>query len=210
MTIQYAGKTDEKTAQAMGYALSISRKHVIEIGNYIRGLPIAKARRILQETMEKKKPIPFKRFHGDVGHRAGAMAAGRYPIKASEQVLKLMNSAAANAKQKGLEESALIIDHFSAHKGPSQWRHGRQRRRRAKRTHLMIILREKEKKKKKEAQEKELQKEEKKEVPPAIKSTQPLQQIQKKEEKSSQPKKETQQQKPQSHTSPNIQEEKKS
>lgn len=149
MTQNYAFKTEEPHAKAFGSSLSISTKQSIEIANHIRGRKVERAKTILQKAMELAEPIPYKRFNGDVGHRRGNIMAGRYPVKACTEILKLIKSAEANAEAKGLATDALIIKHICAHKGPNVGRFGRHRGRRAKRTHIEIILTEKQKKEEK-------------------------------------------------------------
>ncbi len=131
-----------------GKNIPISRKHAIEIGDHIRGKSLVKAKEILNKVISKKLAIPFKRFKRDIGHKRG-MAAGRYPVKASKEILKLLNSAEANALYKGLKSEDLFIEEFIANKGSTVWRYGRNLRRKAKRTHIKIKLSERKKEGKK-------------------------------------------------------------
>lgn len=41
-------------------------------------------------------------------------AAGRYPVKAAEQVLKVLENAEANAEYKGMDTENLFIEHISS------------------------------------------------------------------------------------------------
>lgn len=140
---KYSSKLDtEHTAKAMGINLGISRKHAIEISNFIRMKKTIKAKTVLREIIGMKKPIPFTRFNNDVGHRRGKMASGRYPVKASQQILTLINQVETNAQDKGLDTNSLIIKHMNAHKGETTWHSGRKRRRKMKRTNVEIIVEE--------------------------------------------------------------------
>ncbi|HDI31796.1 MAG TPA: 50S ribosomal protein L22 [Thermofilum sp.] len=105
-----------RTAIASGRDLRISYKSAVEIVNTIRGKSIEEAKRILEDVIEMRRPIPFRRFHGKVGHKRG-MGAGRYPVKAAKAILKVLESAEANAEFKGLDTSKLWIVHAAAHKG---------------------------------------------------------------------------------------------
>jgi large subunit ribosomal protein L22 len=134
----------ENMAKAYGRSLGISTKVSIEIANHLRGRTTTKAKWILEKVLEKKEAIPFKRFTDGVGHRPGGIGAGRYPQKASEEFLKLIKQAEANAIAKGLSED-LVIVHLAAHKASSQFRQGRQRRRKFKKSHLEIAVQEMEK-----------------------------------------------------------------
>lgn len=125
--------------------LGISTKVSVEICSWIRNKPVKKVQKMLERVIEKKQAVPYKRYRKEIPHRAGKIATGRYPIKASETILKLLKGGLAGAQNKGLSED-LIISHISAHKAGNQWHYGRQRRRRMKRTHINIILKEEEKK----------------------------------------------------------------
>ncbi len=131
----------EHTAKACGKGLPISIKQSIEICNFIRSKELQKSKKLLQQVIGMKIPIPFKRFTA-MGHRKGNMAAGRYPIKACTNILHLLESAEANAQFKGLNTSSLIIDTIIPNKGAKAWHYGRQRRRQMKRTNIDIILKE--------------------------------------------------------------------
>lgn len=147
-------ETKENMAKAYGRSLGISTKVSIEVANHLRGRTTTKAKWILERVLQKKEAIPFKRFTDGVGHRPGGIGAGRYPQKASEEFLKLIKQAEANAQAKGLSEE-LIIVHLAAHKASSQFRQGRQRRRKFKRTHVEIVVQEMDKPSKKQETSKE-------------------------------------------------------
>lgn len=143
MTYKYTmNQLKENMAKALGSGLPISFKQSIEICNYIRGDDLSKAKAKLQQVMDKDKPVPFKRFTNGVGHRKGNIASGRYPIKACTLILKLIESAEANAVYKGLSLSGLKIAHLSAQQAPAQWHYGRRSRRRMKQTHIEIVVEE--------------------------------------------------------------------
>jgi len=182
MTNKYSKKIEnsDHIAKALGQSISISTKHSIEICNLLRNKKLERAKIILENAISKKEPIPFKRFKHNVGHRKGKIAAGRYPKKACIEILKILNSAEANAQFKGLNTSNLIISHIAANKAAHQWRYGRQRRRKMKRTHIEVIVEErgeikkqekpKEEPKVKEQKKKEVTKEQKSETKETPKS----------------------------------------
>ncbi|MBU0980690.1 MAG: 50S ribosomal protein L22 [Nanoarchaeota archaeon] len=143
----YAFKGNEHTAKARGESLPVSSKHSIEICSYIRGKRLEKAKRMLQEVISMKEAVPFKRFHGNMGHKSG-MAAGRYPVKAVTQILKVLDNAEANAQFKGLNTSSLKIVHICANRAARPMRHGRHGGVQSKRTHVEIVVQESEPKKK--------------------------------------------------------------
>lgn len=128
-------------AKATGHSLGISTKYAIEICAYLRGKKTIRAKNILERVLAKKEAIPFKRFTDGVGHRSGNLTSGRYPVKASEAILGLINSAEANAVNKGLA-GELIIKELRANKAASPMHGGRQSRREMKRTHVYITVAE--------------------------------------------------------------------
>ncbi|KYC49975.1 MAG: 50S ribosomal protein L22P [Candidatus Methanofastidiosum methylothiophilum] len=110
---------ETKTAKVYGKNINISPKHSREICNTIKGMKIERAKELLEATVKIEKPIPFKRHYKKVGHKKGLSKwfAGRYPVKASKSILKLLNEVEANAEYKGLNSSRLKIIHASAYKG---------------------------------------------------------------------------------------------
>ncbi|MBW2965411.1 50S ribosomal protein L22 [Candidatus Woesearchaeota archaeon] len=160
MTSKYAfqGFNKELMARAVGRDLSISAKQAIEICNYLRHRKLVQAKNLLQETIDMKKPIPFKRFTNGLGHRRGKLASGRFPVKASTALLKLLDSVEANAQTKGFNSSELEIVHMCAHKASSPVHYGRNYGREFKRTHVEVVVQETPKKEKGKKQEKKSEK----------------------------------------------------
>ncbi len=139
MAYRYATKA-EKSAKAVGTSLPISTKSAIEICAMVRGKKVETATRMLEEVIDHKRAVPFKRFaHGGTGHRK-KIGPGRYPEKACGHVLNIINSAVANAQVKGL--SSLILHGISAHKAPKARHYGRHRGTEMKRTHIEVVLAE--------------------------------------------------------------------
>jgi len=106
-------------AKASGRDLRISPKAAREICRSIRSMSLDEARRFLQDVVKKKRPVPYRRYNKEVPHRAGIQGwyAGRYPVKAAEEILKILDSLEANAEVKGLYVEKLKIIHASAHRG---------------------------------------------------------------------------------------------
>jgi large subunit ribosomal protein L22 len=134
----------EHFAIAKAINVAISTKQSVEISNFIRKKHIQKAKMLLQEVLDRKKAIPFKRYNRDMGHKPGKIAAGRYPEKSVNEFLRLLNTVQANAENKGLDTKILIIEEIKADKGPQQWHYGRLRRRKMKNTNLFVKVMEKE------------------------------------------------------------------
>ncbi|MCW3141455.1 MAG: 50S ribosomal protein L22 [Methanophagales archaeon] len=109
----------ETTAKAMIYEAHISPKHALEVCRAIKGKKVEEAEAYLEAVLEKRAAIPFKRHKKKVAHRRGLNKwyAGRYPVKASEEILKLIRNAKGNAEYKGLDPEAMKIWHVSTKKG---------------------------------------------------------------------------------------------
>jgi large subunit ribosomal protein L22 len=109
----------EKTVKASAREIRVSHKSAREVCKTIKGMMLVQAKQYLRDVMVKKKPVPFKRFTKKSGHRHGLAKAfaGRYPVKAAKQVLKVLESAEANAKNKGLDTERLRIIHAATSQG---------------------------------------------------------------------------------------------
>jgi large subunit ribosomal protein L22 len=109
----------EKTAKASGRELRVSPKHAREVCRTLKGMKLDQAKNYLQQVILKKKAIPFRRFNKKVGHRHGLEKAfsGRYPVKAAQEILRVLEGAEANAEYKGLDMERLRIIHASAYPG---------------------------------------------------------------------------------------------
>jgi large subunit ribosomal protein L22 len=143
MAYNYTVPIGEKSACAVGMNLPISLKQSVEVCNFIRGKPVEKAKALLASVIAEKQPVPYKQFNGDVGHRKGNMAAGRYPIKTCTHILQIVESAESNAQFKGLVPKDLILKQVCAQGASNTPRYGRQRGRYAKRIHIEVVVEEK-------------------------------------------------------------------
>jgi len=109
----------ERTVKASGRELRVSPKHAREVCKTIKGMNLDQAKEYLQQVILKKKPVPFRRYKKKVGHRHGIdkACAGRYPVKAAQKILSIVESAEINAEYKGLDVETLRIIHASAYPG---------------------------------------------------------------------------------------------
>ncbi len=137
----YATVIGEKEACAVGRHLPISRKQSIEVAAYIRGRPLAWAKKHLEEVTEGERAIPFRRYTNGLGHKPG-MAAGRFPQKTAAAILTVLESAEANARHKGLNTTSMSVRHIVVHTAQKVMRYGRQGKHRAKRSHVEVVLSE--------------------------------------------------------------------
>lgn len=109
----------DRTVKASGRELRVSPKHAREVCKTIKGMKLDQAKEYLRQVILKKKPVPFRRYKKKVGHRHGIekASAGRYPVKATQKILKVLESAEVNAEYKGLDVERLRIIHASAYPG---------------------------------------------------------------------------------------------
>lgn len=140
----------EKTAKASGRELKISHKAAREVCKAIKGMMLNDAKQYLRAVAAKKKAIPYTRYNKKLPHRHGLIKtfAGRYPIKASQQILDVLESAQSNAENKGLDVDRLRIMHAAAYQGIKLKRytpraHGRASPKYNTTTHVEIVLDEK-------------------------------------------------------------------
>lgn len=118
--IKYAYNEDiGKVAKASGRSLKISPKHSREICKAINGMELEEAKDYLEDVIEMKQAVPFRRHNKKVGHKRGleGWPTGRYPVKAASQILDVLINAEANAEYKGLDTDNLEIAHISSHRG---------------------------------------------------------------------------------------------
>ena len=140
----------EKTAKASGREIRVSHKHAREVCRTIKGMMLNNAKTYLRDVINKKKPVPFRRHKKKLGHRHGLEKAfaGRYPVKAAQQILRVIEGAEANAENKGLDVDRLRILHAAAYPGLKIKRftpraHGRSSPKYKTTTHVEIVLVEK-------------------------------------------------------------------
>lgn len=140
----------EKTAKASGREVRVSHKSSREVCRQIKGMMLANAKIYLRDVMDKRKPVPFRRYRKKAGHRHGLEKAfaGRYPIKAAQKILSVVMAAESNAENKGLDVDRLRIFHAAAYPGIKIKRytpraHGRASPKFETTTHIEIVLDEK-------------------------------------------------------------------
>jgi large subunit ribosomal protein L22 len=110
-------------AKAKANELNMSPKHSIEIATFIRHQRVNDAIAYLNEVIKLKKAIPFRRFNRNVAHKRGLPGnwdAGRYPVKASKEYIRILESVKKNAEYLGLDAESLEIIHASANRGRAQ------------------------------------------------------------------------------------------
>lgn len=113
------GIDPDKTAISSGRNMRCSPKQCREVCNAIRGMMLDKAIELLENVIEEKAWIPFRRHKKKRGHHSGMKkwATGGHPVKASQNILKVLRNAEANADNKGLDIDRLRIIHAAAGRG---------------------------------------------------------------------------------------------
>lgn len=107
------------TVRASAREARVSPKHATEVCKTIKGMKLQQAKNYLQQVLAKEQPVPFRRHKKKIPHRQGIQKAyaGRYPIKATQRILQVIENAEANAEYKGLDTERLRIIYASAHPG---------------------------------------------------------------------------------------------
>merc|ERR1712099_185441 len=74
------------------------------------------AQAYLEDVVEKKQCIPFRKYTGCIGRtpqaKAFKMTQGRWPVKSAKIVLDLLRNAESNAEFKNLDTDNLVIQHI--------------------------------------------------------------------------------------------------
>ncbi len=119
MGISYSVDADpDTTAKAMLREREISKKDSVEIARAIKGMEAGAAVAYLEAVVAGDRSIPMKRHSDGVGHRSDidGWDAGRYPKKAGEAFLDLLENAIGNADYQGHDGESMTIAHVAAHK----------------------------------------------------------------------------------------------
>ena len=129
-------------SKAVGRSLPVSTKSAVELCRMIKHKPVERVLIMLDSIVNQDLAVPHMRYKkGGIGHRPG-IGPGRYPGKTAIYVKRIIESAASNAEQKGLNKSGLIVEHIAAHKAAKARHYGRSRTL-MKRTTIEVVLGEK-------------------------------------------------------------------
>ena len=76
--VHYCKRPDNntKSCKARGSDLRVHFKNTHETARAIKGMPLKRAVRFLENVKEKKEIVPFRHFNGGVGRKAQAKAWG--------------------------------------------------------------------------------------------------------------------------------------
>ena len=104
----YTAEPGTNVARARGLELPISPKKTYEVLNAIRGLPVERARTLLEDVVALKRAVPFRRYNQETAHRRG-IGPGRFPKKVAQGVLAVLRNAEQNAEYDGLDAERLYV-----------------------------------------------------------------------------------------------------
>lgn len=141
-------------SKSRGSHLRVHYKHCREIAHHIKGMPVVKAQKFLDDVLAFKAIVPFTRHTGGIGRKAMAKQSksagdkGRWPVKATAVVKDLLSNAVANGETKGLDIEKLFISHAQCNRAPPGRRrtyraHGRIGKYASQPAHIELILEEK-------------------------------------------------------------------
>ena len=95
-------------ARARALELPVSPKKTYEVLNAIRGLPLERARKFLEDVIAQRRPVKFRRYNQETAHHKGVGPA-RFPEKVCRHLLTLLANAEANADYEGMDTDNLVI-----------------------------------------------------------------------------------------------------
>jgi len=104
----YRDESGVNVARARGIEVPISPKKTYEVLNAIRGLPVDRARTVLEDAIALRRAIPFRRYNQETAHKVG-VGPGRYAPKVAKNVLKVLENAEQNAEYEGLDVDRLFV-----------------------------------------------------------------------------------------------------
>ena len=142
MAIKYAEKlaSTKEVGKAKGANLKISLKKSVETLSAIKGMKVDNAISFLEDVVEQKRPVPYKRFNREVPHKKGkGIAAGGYPVAVAKQILVLLRNAKKNAEELEISDTLYVIS-ASARKGARRFHTGRNIGQMIKSTNVEIIV----------------------------------------------------------------------
>jgi len=111
----------ERLAKASGRDLRIKPKHAREICAVIKGMNVDHAKKFLENVINLKQSVPFRRHKKKIAHKKDLKQfkwyAGKYPRKAAARIYEILSSVESNGEYKGLDIDTCKIIHAAAHRG---------------------------------------------------------------------------------------------
>ncbi|ANZ74926.1 60S ribosomal protein L17-B [Komagataella phaffii CBS 7435] len=141
----------DRSASARGSYLRVSFKNTRETAQAVNGWNLKKAQQYLDQVLDHKRAIPFRRFNSSIGRTGQGKEFGtdkaRWPAKSVKFIQDLLKNAESNAESKGLDIDSLIISHIQVNQAPKLRRrtfraHGRINAYNSSPCHIELILSE--------------------------------------------------------------------
>ena len=129
----------QRLATARAVDVDMHVKHCFEVCRAVKNKTASPAVDFLNQVLKidsnradvrrKAAAVPYRLGSGNkrkrrsgpsmVGHRKGGIGPGRYPVKASREILKLIESAMENARfqHEDIDAEEMVITHIAAHRG---------------------------------------------------------------------------------------------
>jgi large subunit ribosomal protein L22 len=139
----------ERLAKAAGRDLRIKPKHAREICAVIKGMKVENAKTYLENVIQLKQSVPFRRYKKKMAHKKDLKEfkwyAGKYPQKAAARIYETLSAAESNAEYKGLDIESCRIIHAATHRSRIikryiQRAHGRSTPRNKHMSHVEIVI----------------------------------------------------------------------
>lgn len=106
--------------KARGSDLRVHFKNTHEAGAAIKGMTLSRAQKFLQNVIEKKEIVPFRRFRigvkGKPQCRTWKVPVGRWPKKSAEFLLGLLKNCESNGELQGIDTDNLVVTHVQVNK----------------------------------------------------------------------------------------------
>jgi large subunit ribosomal protein L17e len=145
-----------KSAVAKASNLRVHFKNTREAAANIKGMKLRKAQKFLNDVLEHKQMVAFRRYRSGIGrhaqskmHKKHSGSQGCYPKKSAEFLLDLLQNVESNAEAKNLNVDNLEITHILVQHAPQMRRrtyraHGRINPYMSNPCHIEIIAEESE------------------------------------------------------------------
>ena len=95
-------------------------KNTYETARVVKGMKIKKAIRYMEDVLEHKQCVPFRRHTGHGGRATQAkihgVTLGRWPEKSVKYVHALLKNALSNAEAKGLDVERCAVTHVAVNR----------------------------------------------------------------------------------------------
>lgn len=111
----------ERLAKAAGRDLRIKPKHAREVCAVIKGMRVDRAKEFLEDVIQIKQSVPFRRYKKKLPHRKDLKQfkwyTGKFPQKTAARIYEILSSVEANGEYKGLDIESCRIIHAASHRG---------------------------------------------------------------------------------------------